>query len=50
MALSSAANQAIWLRSLLVDLGHKQNYATLIYRDKKSTIAIAYNPVQHSRT
>ncbi|KAL4341003.1 hypothetical protein GQ457_08G035090 [Hibiscus cannabinus] len=46
----AAANQAIWLRNLLSDLGFKQESATVLLCDNKSAIAIAENPVQHGRT
>ncbi|KAL4362176.1 hypothetical protein GQ457_04G021850 [Hibiscus cannabinus] len=47
---AAAANQAIWLRNLLYDLGFKQESATVLLYDNKSAIAIAENPVQHGRT
>ncbi|KAL4309595.1 hypothetical protein GQ457_01G033490 [Hibiscus cannabinus] len=47
---AAAANQAIWLRNLLSDLGFKQESATILLCDNKSAIAIAENPVQHGRT
>ena len=34
----------------LEDVGEKQEEAVIIHCDKKSTIAIAKNPVYHSRT
>ncbi|KAL4285133.1 hypothetical protein GQ457_16G021100 [Hibiscus cannabinus] len=45
----AAANQAIWLRNLLSDLGFKQESAIVILCDNKSAINIAENPVQHGR-
>ncbi|KAL4290940.1 hypothetical protein GQ457_14G017910 [Hibiscus cannabinus] len=45
-----AANQAIWLRNLLSDLGFKQESAIVLLCDNKSAIAIAENHVQHGRT
>ncbi|XP_022150313.1 uncharacterized protein LOC111018511 [Momordica charantia] len=47
---ASAANQAIWLRKLLDDLGFKPEEPTTLFCDNKSAIAIALNPVQHGRT
>ncbi|KAL4342059.1 hypothetical protein GQ457_08G024400 [Hibiscus cannabinus] len=47
---ASVANQAIWLRNLLSDLGFKQESAIVLLCDNKSAIAIAENPVQHGRT
>ncbi|KAL4297286.1 hypothetical protein GQ457_12G021970 [Hibiscus cannabinus] len=46
----AAANQTIWLRNLLSDLGFKQESATVLLCDNKFAIAIAENPVQHGRT
>jgi hypothetical protein len=48
--MAAAANQAIWLNKLLADLGKKQSWPTGLYCDNKFAIAIALNPVQHSRT
>ncbi|RVW32090.1 Retrovirus-related Pol polyprotein from transposon RE2 [Vitis vinifera] len=50
ISAAAAANQAIWLRKLLTDLGQSQADATVIWVDNKSAIAIAKNPVQHGRT
>ncbi|KAL4319314.1 hypothetical protein GQ457_18G017080 [Hibiscus cannabinus] len=50
IAVVAAANQAIWLRNLLFDLGFKQESATVLLCDNKSAIAIAENLVQHGRT
>ncbi|KAL4302663.1 hypothetical protein GQ457_10G003570 [Hibiscus cannabinus] len=47
---AAAANQAIWFRNLLYDLGFKQESATVLLCDNKSAIAIADNPIQHGRT
>ena len=45
-----ATTQAIWLRRILDDFGEKQGEATPIMCDNKSAIAMAKNPVYHSRT
>ncbi|XP_071700490.1 uncharacterized protein [Rutidosis leptorrhynchoides] len=50
VAAANSANQAIWLRRILEDMGEKQNEATQIFCDNKSAIAIAKNPVFHGRT
>ena len=44
MALSAAAQEAIYLRNLLDDLGLEQCAATVIYVDNCSAIAMARNP------
>ncbi|XP_052198801.1 uncharacterized protein LOC127805949 [Diospyros lotus] len=50
ISAAGAANQAIWLRKLLSDLGYEQNEPTELFSDNKSAIAIASNPVQHGKT
>ena len=50
IAAAGAANQAIWLRNLMEDLGMKQTDATVIWVDNKFAISIAKNPVFHGRT
>ena len=46
MALSSATQEALWLRSLLKGLG----FATLIHEDNQGTIELTKNSKSHSRT
>lgn len=50
IALSQAAQEAIWLRRLLSDLGVEATTSTVILEDNQGAIAIAKNPVNHSRT
>ena len=50
MALYSATQEVIWLRLLLGDLGHAPCMGTMIYEDNQGCIALARNPVFHSRT
>lgn len=50
MALYSATQMVIWLRQLLGDLGHAPCMETTIYEDNQGCIALARNPVFHSRT
>ena len=50
ISVAATANQAIWLRKLLIDLRQSQDDATVIWVDNKSIIAIAKDPVQHERT
>ena len=47
---AEATSQAIWLRRILEDMGEKQDKPTKINCDNKSAIAMAKNPVHHSRT
>ena len=44
ISTAAAANQAIWLRKLLTDLGQSQADATVIWVDNKSAIAITKKP------
>src|ERR1044072_1270682 len=50
VAAAEATSQAIWLRRILEDMGEKQDGSTTINCDNKSAIAMAKNPVHHSRT
>ena len=50
IALSTATQEAIWLRRLLADFNCQQNKPTLIMGDNQYSIAIARNPVSHART
>ena len=50
VAAANAANQGIWLRKILKDLGFEQTEATQVFCDSKSAIAIAKNPIQHGKT
>ena len=47
---AAAANQAIWLRKILCDLGYKQDDATIVYSDEKSVVVVAKNPIFHGRS
>ena len=50
MALYSATQEAVWFRLLLLDIGCALQSATRIYEDNQGCIALARNPVFHSRT
>jgi hypothetical protein len=50
VALSEAAREACWLRSLYEELGFPQLVPTLIRGDNDGSIAIAKNPQFHKRT
>ena len=43
MALSSASQQAIWMRELNSDMGNEQSQPTVIFEDNQSAIAMAKN-------
>lgn len=49
IALSQAAQEGVWLRRLLTELG-METTATVILEDNQGAIAIAKNPVDHART
>ena len=50
IALTSAAQEAVWLRALLKDLGFEQESPTVISEDNQSAIAIAKNYKVTART
>uniref|UniRef100_A0AAV1UTQ2 Polyprotein n=1 Tax=Peronospora matthiolae TaxID=2874970 RepID=A0AAV1UTQ2_9STRA len=50
MSLYNATQEAIWLQSLLKDLVYGTKAATTIFQDNQGCIALAKNPVYHSRT
>ncbi|GJZ70800.1 hypothetical protein Tco_0634651, partial [Tanacetum coccineum] len=49
VSLSACCAQVLWLRTQLTDYGFHFNKIPMYY-DSKAAIAIACNPVQHSRT
>jgi hypothetical protein len=49
MAAANATKEAVWLRTLLHDLGYTQVEATTIHSDNQGCIALSLNPVSHSR-
>ena len=49
MALSSAAQEAVWLRQLTAELGSSPETATTIFEDNQSAIALTKNPQFHGR-
>ena len=50
MALSSASQEAFWMRKLNSDLGNEQSQPTVILEDNQSAIAMAKNPQYHGRS
>ncbi len=50
VALSSAAQQAIWLRRLLTELGVNTSLPTPICEDNQGAICLATNPVAHKKS
>jgi hypothetical protein len=49
MAATQACKEAIWMKKLMKELGHKQEKIPL-YCDSQSALHIARNPAFHSRT
>ena len=49
VALSSAAQESIWLRQLITELGSPPEEPTLIFEDNQSAIAMTKNPQFHGR-
>ncbi|KAE8670544.1 hypothetical protein F3Y22_tig00112127pilonHSYRG00101 [Hibiscus syriacus] len=49
VAATQASKEAIWLKMLLEELGHNQEYVSL-FCDSQSTLHLARNPAFHSRT
>ncbi|PKU70391.1 Retrovirus-related Pol polyprotein from transposon TNT 1-94 [Dendrobium catenatum] len=49
-ALVALTSDIIWIRRLLAEFGVQQDYPTNLYCDNMSAIALANNPVFHSRT
>ncbi|KAL0553407.1 hypothetical protein IC582_007302 [Cucumis melo] len=47
---TATANQALWLRKILLDLDLEQKKSTEILVDNKATIAISHNPVFYKKT
>ena len=50
VALALATQEAIWLRSLLSDLGQELRSPTNIFEDNQGAIQLAKNPKFHNRT
>lgn len=50
MSLSIAGCQALWIRSILKELGIPQEDPTMIYCDNRSAIALTKNPVFHGKS
>ena len=47
MALSMAAQESVWLESLLHEMNEKSKEQIMIYDDNQSTICVAMNPNFH---
>ena len=49
-ALCNATCEAVWIRRILEDVGHKQMKPSVLKCDNQSSIKLAYNPIYHART
>ena len=49
-ALASSTQEAVYLRAILMDLGHMQEGATTIGEDNSGCIQLVHNPVFHARS
>ena len=45
-----AAQESMFLRQLLSELGYKQQQPTLLYNDNQGSVTLAHNPSHHPRT
>ena len=50
MAAAAAAQEAIWIRTILNELGFKQHGPTIIFEDNQGCIKLTENGVSHGRT
>jgi transposase InsO family protein len=50
MAATQATKEAMWWRSVLVELGHHVNGPTVIHSDSQGSIALTRNPQHHARS
>ena len=50
IALCNATCDAVWLRRILEDIGHKKMKPTVLKCDNQSSIKLAHNPIYHART
>jgi len=50
VALASAAQEAVWLRQLMSELGNAPTGPTTLFEDNQSAIAMTKNPQLHGRT
>jgi len=49
VVLANATKEAVWLRTLLKEVGYPQSQATIVHADNQGAIALAQNPISHSR-
>ena len=49
MASANTTKEAVWLQTLLKEIGYPQSQATIVHADNQGVIALAQNPTSHSR-
>jgi len=49
VTLANATKEAVWLRTLLKEVGYSQSQATIVHANNQGAIALAQNPISHSR-
>lgn len=49
VAAASAAQEAIWIRKVLLDLGYEQKFPTTIFEDNQGCIKLANNTTSYTR-
>ena len=50
VAMCESAQEAVWLRRLLGDIGFTQNAPTVVFEDNQGAISLSANPKDHTRT
>ncbi len=50
MQAHMAAQEAVWIRQLLADLGHTQVDATILYEDNEPAIKLSIDPALHQKS
>lgn len=50
LAATTAVNQALWLRKILVVLHMEPRKSTEVFVDNQAAIAISHNPMFHGKT
>ena len=49
VASANTTKEAVWLQTLLKEVGYPQSQATIVHADNQGAIALAQNPISHSR-
>jgi len=49
VASANTTKEAVWLQTLLKEVGYPQSQVTIVHADNQGAIALAQNPTSHSR-